>query len=289
MNNKFQEQNKNNILDKLFIIILCAGKGTRFGNITKNVPKPLIKVKNLENKPILFCILNSLAKVQVKNLAIITGYLGNKIASYISSLSNLNSLQHLNIQIIDSEGQYKLGPLYSFLSIQKNNEIFQQNKIYLVIPGDTIFQTSYFQRLIDFIIKNFKIINKNPVLFYRTISLETLHKELGFEEQKLISTIRIKSSQNQFLKEIVTKKSMEYGKEEKINQIYPTFLVPYQIVKKIIKITQNFDGNSIKQVINYLSRNGNKVYAKKFQQRYHFYDIDDVKTLEKVKSENLKK
>jgi NDP-sugar pyrophosphorylase family protein len=288
MANKFQEQNKNNILDNLFIIILCAGKGTRFGNVTKTIPKPLIKVKNLENKPILFYILKSLAKTQVKNLVVITGYLGHKIEALISSLSKLSMLEHLNIQVINSDEQYKLGPLYSFLSIQKNNEIYKENKIYLVIPGDTMFQTSYFQRLIDFIKKKYKIINKYPVVFYRKISLKSLEKELGFDAQKLISTISLKSSQNQFLEEIIMKKFIEYDEGTKINQIYPSFLLPHQFVKKITEIKQNFDGNSIKQVINYLSRLGFMVYAKSFHLKYHFYDIDDVKTLEKVKSEKLK-
>ncbi len=288
MAHKFEVQNKNKFLKNVYIIILCAGKGTRLRKITKKIPKPLIKVKNLDNNPILFYILNSLVKAQVKNFAIIIGYLGHKIASFISSLSKINQFENLNIQIIDSEGQYKHGPLYSFLSIQKNNEIFQQNKVYLVIPGDTIFQTSYFQRLIDFIINNIKILSKYPALFYRTISLEDLQKELGFEEQKLISTIKTKPFQNQFLDKIVTKKLMDYNKEKKINQIYPTFLLSYQSVRKIINITKSFDGTSIKQVINYLCRSGDKVYVKKLQRKYLFYDIDNDKNLERVQKEKLK-
>ena len=43
--------------------ILCGGKGTRLGNITKRTPKPLIKINN---KAALHYIINELIVIGIK-------------------------------------------------------------------------------------------------------------------------------------------------------------------------------------------------------------------------------
>ena len=44
------------------------------------------------------------------------------------------------IILIDTKDQYKLGPLYSFISITKSKSFFREDNLYILIPGDTIFE-----------------------------------------------------------------------------------------------------------------------------------------------------
>ena len=51
---------KNDVKEKLSIVILCAGEGTRLKKITKTVPKPLIKLEALNGISILHHTINTL-------------------------------------------------------------------------------------------------------------------------------------------------------------------------------------------------------------------------------------
>ena len=64
-------------------VILAGGKGTRFGNITKKIPKPMIKIGN---KPIIWHIIKHLSSQGVKQFIICTGYKEKIIRNYFSSL-----------------------------------------------------------------------------------------------------------------------------------------------------------------------------------------------------------
>ena len=60
-------------------VILAGGKGTRFGNVTKKIPKPMIKVGN---KPIIWHIIKHLSSQGVKQFIICTGYKESVIRKY---------------------------------------------------------------------------------------------------------------------------------------------------------------------------------------------------------------
>jgi NDP-sugar pyrophosphorylase family protein len=61
-------------------VILAAGKGTRMGDLTANLPKPMVLV---EGKPVLEHILEGLRDVaQVKDFFIITGWCGHVIRDH---------------------------------------------------------------------------------------------------------------------------------------------------------------------------------------------------------------
>ena len=57
-------------------VILCGGKGTRLGSITKKIPKSLVKIKN---KPIMWFILKILKKNGFNQFILPLGYKGNLI------------------------------------------------------------------------------------------------------------------------------------------------------------------------------------------------------------------
>lgn len=60
-------------------VILAAGKGTRMGALTKDMPKPLIPVAG---KPVLEHIVTRLSNAGVKEFVFITRYLAEKIRDY---------------------------------------------------------------------------------------------------------------------------------------------------------------------------------------------------------------
>jgi len=61
-------------------VIIAGGKGIRLGKITKETPKPMIKIGNL---PILGHQLKHLKEYNIKNVIILTGYLAEIIENYV--------------------------------------------------------------------------------------------------------------------------------------------------------------------------------------------------------------
>ncbi|MEZ0369151.1 MAG: HAD-IIIA family hydrolase [Candidatus Sericytochromatia bacterium] len=58
-------------------VILAGGKGTRLGDLTREIPKPLIEV---DGRPVLFHQLDLLARSGVQEVWILSGHLGDQIA-----------------------------------------------------------------------------------------------------------------------------------------------------------------------------------------------------------------
>lgn len=63
------------------IVILAAGRGTRMGQLTDNVPKPMLQIKG---KPILAYKLEALP-AQVTEVIFVIGYLGEQIREYFGT------------------------------------------------------------------------------------------------------------------------------------------------------------------------------------------------------------
>jgi len=64
-------------------VILAGGKGTRFGEATKKIPKPMIKIGN---KPIIWHIIKYLSSQGIKQFIVCTGYKEKIIRKYFSSI-----------------------------------------------------------------------------------------------------------------------------------------------------------------------------------------------------------
>ena len=64
------------MLKKLDLVILCGGKGSRLGNLTKNTPKPLLKINN---KFFLKYLIQFYQKFNFENIYLLAGYKGKII------------------------------------------------------------------------------------------------------------------------------------------------------------------------------------------------------------------
>lgn len=60
-------------------VILAAGKGTRMGEITESIPKPMVEVGG---RPLLWHLLKAISGAGVSEAAIIVGYMGDRVRSY---------------------------------------------------------------------------------------------------------------------------------------------------------------------------------------------------------------
>src|SRR5213076_933117 len=60
-------------------VLLAAGRGTRMRELTDDLPKPMIKVRE---KPILLHIIEGLQAAAINNVLIIVGYHGDAVRNY---------------------------------------------------------------------------------------------------------------------------------------------------------------------------------------------------------------
>ncbi|MFX1408964.1 MAG: sugar phosphate nucleotidyltransferase [Promethearchaeota archaeon] len=269
---------KNELRYQISVIILCAGEGIRFKEITKNLPKPLLKVKSLNNIEILYHTINNFVELGLDRIVVIKGHLGNQIEDFISSLKNSKKFPLANLLVISSGEDYKLGSLFSFLSITKNNVIFKTDTLFLVIPGDTIFEFNLLKEIIIISLKNFNLIQAFPIAFYREMKVSELkekHKNIIQNSPKSISIAQIeRQNSNSFLKKIQKEDLRVLTNDEQVRQLIPIFIFNYNLVNEFLNLKGKVLINSIWETINHVIKNGEKVIAFKIDKRYQFYDID---------------
>ena len=81
-------------------LILCGGKGTRFGSLTKKIPKPMLKVNK---KPILTHIIDIYLKNGFKKFIILTGYKGDFIKKYFSKKIIYKNKENYNVYKLNNK------------------------------------------------------------------------------------------------------------------------------------------------------------------------------------------
>lgn len=280
---------KNNIKEKLSIVILCAGEGTRLKKITQTTPKPLIKIKSLDNFTILHHLINNLIKLEIKHIAIVIGYLGESINEFILNLKKKNPIFQERLIIIDTENEYKLGPLYSFLSITKDNSFFTKKNCYLVIPGDTIFDFYLLKEILAKISKDYDLFHNNPSVFYRNIRSKLL--KVIYKQKRLISNAEISKKGSEItLNRISQLKVRDLLNRDELNQIIPIIALNYESIIEILNLNKKNPFKTVWEALNYMIINRKKIIACKIESKNSFYDIDyshDLKKFKKKKKRTI--
>ncbi|MFX0006245.1 MAG: sugar phosphate nucleotidyltransferase [Promethearchaeota archaeon] len=274
---------KNDFKKQLSIVILCAGEGKRLKQITKILPKPLIKIENLNNISILHHLINNLIKLEINNIGVVIGHLGTSIHQFISTLEINEPSIKAKINIIDSEDQYKLGPLYSLLSITKNKNFFKSKTHYLILPGDTIFGYNLLKEVLVKVSDSFNTIQNSPLVFYRKIGFKKLKET--YKLNRVISVADItKFGSETKLKRISHLKLKDIPSNDIIYQLIPIIILSYENINEIHELNQKVPLNTIWKALNELNFEGKKIFASKIESKSNFYDIDY-----KIDLMNLKK
>jgi len=259
---------KNKLIENLIPIILCAGEGTRISDFIHNIPKPLIKIYD---KPILSHLIFNLIKLNITSIVIITGHQREEIEKYISSLTK--SLQN-KILLVNSGNNYKMGPLYSFLSIINRKTIIKKGKFYLVFPGDTYYESILLKEIFQIISNNLTIPNNKSMIFYQKTKAINLKTKLNSKKLVSIAKIEELSSKEIVVKEIQQRKLSEIDNNEEINQLVPLFVFNYRIINKIIETERKISVTTIREILNIIIKQKNILYGVPIDPQYRFIDID---------------
>ena len=159
------------------LIIMAGGKGLRLRPLTKNTPKPLIKVTN--NKSLLEYNIDHFLKQGIEKIFILTHYLSHKIEKKIKK----NKSYQNRVTIIKEKKQ--MGTVGGIGLINKKKIEFPS----IIINGDIV---------CDIILKsfyNFHNENKNDL----TVALKSISSQSSFGEVS-IENLRIKNIEEKKIK-----------------------------------------------------------------------------------------
>jgi len=279
-------------MENLTCVILCAGEGKRAKGIADDLPKPLIKIESLNNKTILTILISHLYRIGIKPIVIVTGYLSKQIEKTIISYQAKNLYKRELITINNAGNRYKLGPLHSFLSITRNKLIFKTNELFLVIPGDTIFDYKLIEAILNLLRENYTEANQKSIIFYRKTTKLALSKETENYEpmrNEMVSCVRTKEKGSiQSVKEIYQRNINTISDEEELNQIIPVFIITYDYVKNFENLSNKVKLNKIIDAINLSIKNNMEFLACRVKSDQNFYDIDTALDLTYVNKQYKK-
>jgi dTDP-glucose pyrophosphorylase len=87
-------------------VILAAGRGTRMGTLTAEIPKPMLSV---EGKPILQWILEGMREAGIRQACVVTGWQASVIESHFGDGSSLGmELVYVRQEVADGTGRAPL-------------------------------------------------------------------------------------------------------------------------------------------------------------------------------------
>lgn len=208
-------------MNKLDLVILVGGKGTRLGSITKNIPKPLLKINGI---PFLQHLINYYSKYNFQNIYLIAGYKGHKIKEkFHNKIFNLIKVTCLTEKKRKDTGgalfeikkkiknDFVLANGDSFISINLKTFFRKKNKYnYIFLNKNTNYSEN--KKLINlninkhgFLIKkkNSKLINSGVYFFKKSILNKIENKKISLENQIVPDLIFKKK-----IKGIVSKKKL---------------------------------------------------------------------------------
>jgi UDP-N-acetylglucosamine diphosphorylase / glucose-1-phosphate thymidylyltransferase / UDP-N-acetylgalactosamine diphosphorylase / glucosamine-1-phosphate N-acetyltransferase / galactosamine-1-phosphate N-acetyltransferase len=117
-------------------VLLAAGRGTRMRELTTDLPKPMI---NVRNKPILLRILEGLQAAGIKNFLIVVGYHSEAVRNYFGD----GTCFGLRINYVSQHVQDGTGRVVNLA------RDFADNSAFILGYGDILIDPQNYKRLID--------------------------------------------------------------------------------------------------------------------------------------------
>ena len=143
-------------------LILCAGFGKRLHPLTQEIPKPLLKIKEIT---LLEKTVSFIEKLKINKIMLNTFYLSNKIEEFINKINTKIKIELINDgnEILDTGG--------GILNMVRNTS----EKDFLVFNPDTIWEDNYIKYVQEMIDLYFKQKMENILL--------VVNKDSSFDER----------------------------------------------------------------------------------------------------------
>src|SRR4029077_2546543 len=117
-------------------VLLAAGRGTRMRELTADLPKPMIKVRN---KPVLLHIIEGLQSAGIKQFLIVVGYRGDVVQEYFCD----GNCFGLRIQYAEQLVQDGTGRV---VDLAKD---FVGTAPFVLSYGDILIDTAHYRHLVE--------------------------------------------------------------------------------------------------------------------------------------------
>ena len=233
------------IANKLAIIILCGGKGTRLGTKFKNTNKSLIKI---DNKTLISRNINYLFKQKFSNIFIVTGHAHKKVEKEVNK--KFKKKVFLNFTGLNSS---------IALRVKKTLKLLDKFQYVLIMNGDSLY--------------NFNL----QKIFY-----ETFKKSIDCSficTSKIIKYGFLKVNREKRIKSFTKNEKISHFSNKDNHLFYSgvCFINKELLKKNLHKIQKNFELNLFNKLIR---RNKTKVFFDKGEFR-DFNHLEDIYGLKK--------
>tara|TARA_Y100000996_G_scaffold145466_1_gene111960 strand:+ start:1603 stop:2292 length:690 start_codon:yes stop_codon:yes gene_type:complete len=143
-------------------LILCAGFGKRLHPLTQEIPKPLLKIKEIT---LLEKTMSFIEKLKINKIMLNTFHLSNKIEEFVNKINTKIKIELINDgnEILDTGG--------GILNMVRNTS----EKDFLVFNPDTIWEDNYIKYVQEMIDLYFKQKMENILL--------VVNKDSSFDER----------------------------------------------------------------------------------------------------------
>ncbi|MDC2968850.1 HAD-IIIA family hydrolase [Candidatus Pelagibacter sp.] len=268
------------------LVILCGGRGTRLGNLTRKTPKPLIK---FNKEPFIEKILKFYQRYQFSNIYLLAGYKGEMFFErYNNKFINFTKIK----VILEKTPMGTAGALHNIKKIIKNNFLLINADSY--IDYDFLkFQKIKFKLAKMLIVKNDNYkenkklacldIKKNKVIFKNNKGHNYMNAGVYFLNKKIINYIPNKFCS---LEEDVLPNLIKKGKinGQKVDNPF----IDMGTKKNLVRVNKFFKKLTYKPAI-FLDRDG--VINKDFGYVYKFNQIKwinkTISILKNIKNLNI--
>ena len=235
-------------------VILCGGRGTRLGSVTKKIPKSLVEI---EGKPIIWYILKILMKNKFNHFILPTGYKEDQLKRYLGK----KIFKNFNLKIVSTGINTPIAK--RIFTIKK----YIKSENFLLLNGDAIFDfdlNKIYKKHIQNKKTNITFLGSETNLPYGTIILSKgLVK--NFERDVVFNAVKIANKSNNTA------------------HVYSGMaILKSKLLTQNIKNFKNFEVDFYPKII--------KKYKCKFQKFSGFWhSIDNIKDVKILKSDINKK